>query len=374
MAVSVEVPDLGQDMAGGVVAEWYLADGATVSPGDVVCRLESSFVAVEIEAAGHGILRHQKPAGSIERPGAILGLILAHGEPLPAPHGVSERQQDVLAEAPGETDFAPEADAPGEPAPVVVPFPRRFAPQRDHAWEPAPGDAVAFDSSLFDPGGDPAETLPEPGGSIPGLPLWDPEDELAGAAVYVAPAREARLARISEQAAASASVLSMSIQVNMAECGRLVAACAREWGERGPTPILEDLALRAIAKAMDEAGLPAAACGLLVAGPSSDSSAAVGDPARRSLRDAIAARASGGDVAFESADWVLASLAGLGVSSATPRLPADHAVAFAAGAADRRGVATLTMAYNDGLVSMGTAARVLARARDTLEAPYSMLV
>ena len=79
MAVSVEVPDLGADMAGGVVAEWYLPDGTAVDSGDVVCRVECDFVAVEVEAERPGVLRHQKPAGSIERPGAVLGLILSPG-------------------------------------------------------------------------------------------------------------------------------------------------------------------------------------------------------------------------------------------------------------------------------------------------------
>ena len=75
MAVSVEVPNLGEATAGGLVAEWYRADGALVGAGEMVCRVENSFIAFEVEAECEGTLHHQKPAGSIEGPGGVLGLI-----------------------------------------------------------------------------------------------------------------------------------------------------------------------------------------------------------------------------------------------------------------------------------------------------------
>ena len=44
MAVTITVPDLGAGFAGGLVAEWYVADGAMVDTGELVCRIESDFV------------------------------------------------------------------------------------------------------------------------------------------------------------------------------------------------------------------------------------------------------------------------------------------------------------------------------------------
>ena len=69
MAVSVELPDLGRDMAGGLVAEWYLPDGAAVGAGEPVCRVECAFVAYEVEAAESGLLRIRRPAGTSIRSG-----------------------------------------------------------------------------------------------------------------------------------------------------------------------------------------------------------------------------------------------------------------------------------------------------------------
>ncbi|MGB4863705.1 MAG: lipoyl domain-containing protein, partial [Tepidiformaceae bacterium] len=85
MGVVVEVPDFGEGMGAGLVAEWYHGDGADAAPGEPVCRVECAFVAFEIEATGHGLLRHQKPAGSLEPAGAVLGVILAHGEVFSGP-------------------------------------------------------------------------------------------------------------------------------------------------------------------------------------------------------------------------------------------------------------------------------------------------
>ncbi len=396
MAFSVEVPSLGEDMAGGVVAEWYLPDGSTVEPGTPVCRIESSFVAVEVEAEGTGLLRHQKPAGSIERPGAVLGLILAPGESMPseqpAAPAVSVRRAasvgtiEVIEEVPAEFDPERwESSVHPEPEPepefeealaesVVVPFPRRFQPQEDFAWAEAPGDAVEFASSFFS--GAPDEqtnSLTEPGTSIPGLPLWEPEDERAGKAAYIDPGYE-RFARIAAEAAASAQVLAMTITVDMAEATRMLAVCAREWRRFGATPLLEDLVFRALALALREGSNQAGPGGLLIASASSDTSCGLASPAEKTFREAVAARETGGDAPFESAAWVLTSLAAFGVAMATPRLDGGRQAAFAIGGTDAAGRETIAMSYDSAAWDEGSAARLLARARDVLEAPYAMLV
>ena len=84
MAVPVAVPKLGNRMRGGLVAEWYQPDGASVQHGEPVCRLECDFVAFDIEAEGDGVLRHRMDAGLVRPPGDLLGVILGAGERMPA--------------------------------------------------------------------------------------------------------------------------------------------------------------------------------------------------------------------------------------------------------------------------------------------------
>ena len=426
MAVSVAVPDLGEDMAGGLVAEWYRADGAAVQPGDPVCRIECSFVAFEVEAERAGLLRHRRPAGSIERPGVVLGHILGPGESIPAeehpprasappapvvtattpvvesvslPQSEPEFVFDFKFEPEPEPElvapqlvvvesavFEPEDEPREEAEPlqefeealteaVVVPFPRRFAMQPGIPLdEEVPGDLVAFDTSLFDPpGGEVAQSLPEPGGTIPGLALWDAEEQQAAATAISAPAA-ARFTRIVSEAVAAAQVLSMSVVLDSTEAERMRTVLTREWRHAGITPLFEDIVFRAIALALREHSGVESAGALLIAEAASDVSSALARPATNTLREAVQLRERGGDAEFESAGWLLVSLAAQGIATATPRLDTGRDIAFAIGVADSAGRATLTAAYDSSQWSEGSTARLLARAREIFEAPYAMLV
>lgn len=397
MAALVEVPDLGGE-ATSVVAEWYQADGASVSPGEPLCRVECEFVAIEIEADEPGLLWHRKPAGSIERPGAVLGLILAPGEPLPPDGGpapvpvapvdfVAEPDEvlDGIAQQESETSefaFDPVTEDVQQmdeeleelqTEAVLLPFPRKFEAAALAEWDMAPGDAIEFRTSLFDGEGTVIAGLAEPGGSIPGLPLWETEEQAAGPAVLPSGARE-RFERISAEATASAQVLTVSVAVDLAETAKLVTVCEREWRVQGVSLRPEDVVLRAIAVALDEAGMAGGTGAMVIAEAGSDTSSAVSAPAVKNLKQVATARAAGGDAPFERADWLLVSLAPLGMASATPRLENGRDIAFAMGAAGKAGSATITMAYDSGRWSEGSAGRLMARMKELLEAPYAMLV
>jgi pyruvate/2-oxoglutarate dehydrogenase complex dihydrolipoamide acyltransferase (E2) component len=380
-------------MAGGVIAEWYHADGATVDVGEVVCRVESAFIAFEVEAEGPGLLRHRLPAGSIERSGAVLGLILAPDEAMPpdeAPRAVAEEESlqatDELevTESVANEQAAPEnEESPAERSPlpefeealveaIVVPFPRQFAGTSGRDWDEVPGDAVEFDSSLFGEGDhDRTTTLTEPGGSIPGLPLWDLED--ASHAPVKLGATAQRFGRIRDESSAAAQVLTMTMTVDLTEAERMRAAFEREWQPEGPSPMLEDVVFRAIAWALEDTPFGGGTGAMLVATTDSDLAFGVREPAARSFRAGVEARAAVRDEAFESADWLFVSLAALGVSSATPRLEAGRHMSFALGAEDALRRASLKIAYDSSRWSEGSAARLLARVRDILDLPYAML-
>src|SRR5687767_15972818 len=107
-------------MVGGLVAEWYRPDGAAVQPGDPVCRIECAFVAFEVEAEKAGLLLHRRPAGSIERPGVVLGHILAAGEAVPNEHPGEQPPNGERAEPLVEALPAPEVELELEHEPELI--------------------------------------------------------------------------------------------------------------------------------------------------------------------------------------------------------------------------------------------------------------
>lgn len=388
MVAVVRVPDLGGEMVGGVVAEWYRADGAEVAEGEPVCRLECDFIAFEIEASATGVLRHRRPAGSIERKGAVLGLVIARGEPMPPEEAVRAIEAASLERA----ARAKPASPPAAPAPPPVPRPASGVEAVGHEAErECPPVVVPFRRAAGEdeprghvPAGERAEPLPEPGGEIPGLPLWKDDETAARAPNEEPPAgpapvadappadadpRVERFGRIAREAAASAEVLSACARVNWSRAREAVAALAEEWAPFGPKPMVEDVAVRAIARALAEHGVDAGPAGLVVVEPGSDCSYAVEEPLASEFRQVIQGRAAG-DASFERAGWMVVSLMQLGIERIEPRL-AGGRLAFGLGA-DANGEGTITMRFESTMLGEGDAGRVLARVRTLVENPYRL--
>ncbi len=397
MAARIAVPDLGPEMVGGVIAEWYRPDGAEVSPGEPVCRLECDYIAFEIEAEEPGVLRHRRPAGSIERKGAVLGFILQRGETVPPEEvGVEEREAEATGHRAGAaTDVRDAGDGPAaggaatsgewmattteaaEAADGAKPAPPGTAPDagvvvtfRRRAEEEAPARATA-------------EPLPEPGGAIPGLPLWEEDDARAAAdgafaaasevpPVSVEPAQAGateRFARIAAEAEARAEVLSGHVCVNWTRAFEAVAALGDEWEPHGPRPLVEDLAVRAIARALHEAGIAPGPAGLVLIGQDTERTFAVESPLDDEFRRMVEGRSAGCGT-FERATWVVVSLIPLGVERIEPRL-AGGQLAFGLGAGPG-GAGTVTMRFDSRTLGEGDAGRVLARVRSLVENPYRL--
>jgi pyruvate/2-oxoglutarate dehydrogenase complex dihydrolipoamide acyltransferase (E2) component len=121
MAVEVVVPELGHGETHGVVAEWYVADGATVTKGEAVYRYECDFVAVDVEAESDGVIEHLLGAGGAYAPGAVVAVILG-GDP--------------------EPELVPEAE-PQRPDEPPLPLPAVMATGAATAWLPVSEDEAA---------------------------------------------------------------------------------------------------------------------------------------------------------------------------------------------------------------------------------------
>lgn len=75
MAVEVVLPKLGFSMNEGQIAEWLVADGASVSEGDPLFLLEADKSTNEVEAPASGILRTEAEAGETYEVGTVIGYI-----------------------------------------------------------------------------------------------------------------------------------------------------------------------------------------------------------------------------------------------------------------------------------------------------------
>ena len=75
MSVEILLPKLGFSMNEGVIAEWLVADGASVQAGAPLYSIESDKAVQEIEAPASGRLRIIVQPGMSNPVGTVLGMI-----------------------------------------------------------------------------------------------------------------------------------------------------------------------------------------------------------------------------------------------------------------------------------------------------------
>lgn len=295
MATEVLIPKLGMTMTEGTVAEWRVADGARVTAGEIVYRLETEKIEFEVEAEASGILRQLVPEGTTLAPGVTVAFILAEGEALPA--GLPE------APAASPTSAQPGAPPPPPGAPaeggrtLASPAARRLAAERgldiSTIAGTGPGGRVteadvlaARDTAAAQPAASvPLEVRASPlarrlaeqlgvditrvTGTGPGgrvtredVEAFVPDQPApasppaagtqAATPGQVVPLRGMRKV-IAERMHASLqemAQLTMAMQVNADELTRLRSALVEEWAADGVRPGYTDLAIKAVAKAL----------------------------------------------------------------------------------------------------------------------------
>ncbi|RZL70914.1 MAG: 2-oxo acid dehydrogenase subunit E2, partial [Rhodococcus sp. (in: high G+C Gram-positive bacteria)] len=73
MAQQIVLPKLGLTMQEGVIGEWVAEAGQRIGLGDVLLRLETDKVDVDVEAEAEGILATTAKAGDVLPVGAVIG-------------------------------------------------------------------------------------------------------------------------------------------------------------------------------------------------------------------------------------------------------------------------------------------------------------
>ena len=75
MATDIILPKIGFSMTEGVLAEWLVADGATVTEGQPIFSLESDKSTNEVEAPAGGVIKITGVPGETYEVGAVIGTI-----------------------------------------------------------------------------------------------------------------------------------------------------------------------------------------------------------------------------------------------------------------------------------------------------------
>ncbi len=83
MPKEIYLTRVGMTMTEGVVAEWFVADGDEVKQGELLYRLETEKVDMEVDADHSGVVRHLVEPGVTCEPGDVVGWIFEPGEEIP---------------------------------------------------------------------------------------------------------------------------------------------------------------------------------------------------------------------------------------------------------------------------------------------------
>jgi pyruvate dehydrogenase E2 component (dihydrolipoamide acetyltransferase) len=83
MPTEVYLVKVGMNMTEGVVEEWYIPDGGMVTKGELLYRLETEKVNLDVDAEASGTVRHLVTEGITREPGDVVGYIYAPGEAIP---------------------------------------------------------------------------------------------------------------------------------------------------------------------------------------------------------------------------------------------------------------------------------------------------
>ncbi|HEX6358753.1 dihydrolipoamide acetyltransferase family protein [Actinophytocola sp.] len=92
MATEILLPKLGLTMQEGTIEEWVATPGATIRPGDVLLRVGTDKVDVDVEAEAEGVFQPVVDAGVTLEPGTLIGWLLGDGEQIPGASGPEPRR------------------------------------------------------------------------------------------------------------------------------------------------------------------------------------------------------------------------------------------------------------------------------------------
>ena len=288
MPQEIYLVKVGMNMTEGIVEEWCIADGEKVEKGDLLYRLETEKVNLDVDAEATGTVKHIVAEGVTMKPGDVVGYIYEPGEAIP----------DILPKAGGAAAAveASPADAASPAATATARMPtdgrqfsspaaRRLARELDVEIAAVNGtgpggrvveaDVQAAATARPEPAKAPASSpmarklarelgvdLAGIKGTGPGGRITKEDVELAASAPAApeftpaedrtVPVRAMRrtIARRMHESLQTSAQLTMDMDVNMDDAVKLRTQLIDEWKDEGLRPTYTDLVIRACAKAL----------------------------------------------------------------------------------------------------------------------------
>ncbi len=298
MATEIYLVKVGMSMTEGVVEEWYIADGARVETGELLYRLETEKVNLDVDAEASGIVKHLVGEGITMTPGDVVGYIFADDEEIPADlstlgGGSAQANAAASSSSPAATTTAaptPAERAPGERV-FASPAARRLAGELGidytlligsgpggriveadvHAATDSQGATVPGPSSPMarkiarelgvdlsqvrgtGPGGRVTKEDVEKAAAAPGAaPAAAPATRAAPAGSVPVRGMRKTIAERMHDSLQSMAQLTMDMDVNMDDAIKLRNQLVDEWVDEGVKPTYTDLVIRAVARALQK--------------------------------------------------------------------------------------------------------------------------
>lgn len=145
MPVEVRLLKVGMTMTEGNVEEWFIADGDQVEKGEMLYRLETEKVNMDVDAEAAGTVKHLVSAGTELGPGEVIGFIFAPDEtipdvlPTPTPLPGEQPVEEKKAPRPAAATPARAAKRAAGRRPAASPAARRLAAELDVELEDVEG-------------------------------------------------------------------------------------------------------------------------------------------------------------------------------------------------------------------------------------------
>jgi len=299
MPAEIYLVKVGMNMTEGIVEEWYIADGAKVEKGQLLYRLETEKVNLDVDAESSGTVKHVVEESVTMKPGDVVGYIYADGEAIPDSVSTSAPATAVAA-ATTAASAEPVAAAAAVSAPtgeggrlLSSPAARRLAGELgvdiNDVGGTGPGGRIieadvqrAAAEQKAGTAGGPSSPIARklarelgidiasvkgtgPGGRVTkedvegaaaakarvaAAPVL-PKPATAGKSVPIRGMRKTIATRMHDSLKSMAQ-LTMNMDVNMDDAIKLRTQLVAEWAEEGIKPSYTDLVIRASAKALQK--------------------------------------------------------------------------------------------------------------------------
>ena len=115
MPAEIYLVKAGMTMDEGTVEEWYVADGKRAEPGEMLYRLETEKVNLDVDAETAGTVKHLVGAGTTCKPGDVVGYIYADGETIPEVLPTPEPKPGIVGRSEAQADDEPKQPAGARP-------------------------------------------------------------------------------------------------------------------------------------------------------------------------------------------------------------------------------------------------------------------